>query len=153
MIRFLFWMFVFILAGYGSVYSQAQSDKLFGTDAAPSLYDTLSNTVTVDTTRSILFKYPLLLDGSLTISGKVWLLSGTGETITLTMYLWNEDQWGPGHTLGTISAPASVGDSVSYDFKVAGTSWWTYCDGYKIHYSVPGSNTHQTRIKARGKIK
>ena len=140
-------IFVLILSSF--VFGQGMN-ALFGTAASPSYTTTLTQADTFEVSQKIGFNAPVRIKGSLTLSGYALTISGTPQTVTVTMRMMHATDMGPAHTLGTITAAA---DTTWWEFGVSGESWWTYCDGYQVTFTVPSAGTHTTEIKARGKYK
>lgn len=138
---------IFIICGLA--YGQGMN-ALFGTVDSPSYTTTLTQTDTFEVSQKIEFNAPVRIDGSLTLSGYALAVSGTAQTVTVSLRMLHATDMGPAHTLGTITAAA---DTTWWEFGVSGESWWTYCDGYQVTFTVPSTGTHTTEIKARGKYK
>jgi len=133
--------------------AQSLNAPLFGTNTTPVLTDTLTQADSMITSRTVEFRLPATMKGSLTLSGQLKLLTGTGVNVTVTMRMLTNDatdEYGEWHSLGTITAPT---DSTAYDFNVAGQSWWTYCDGYQVKFIEASAGTYSMELKARGKSK
>jgi len=128
-------------------HAQAYDRGVFGTESVIAEYDTLGASDDSVASRIVYWRGNQSMRGSLTVWGKMWLLSGDARTMTVKfspLYENSTSSLGAQQTLGTVT----VTDSANYEYNVAGQSWWRYCIGYKLDY-VPDATGSQIRIRGR----
>ena len=120
-------------------------EDMFGTDDDPVKLDTLVNADTV-TTRTIIFKDPEEMGGSISVSGKLRLLSGATVTVT-PEWARGYDKYpldlGPWHSMTDITTT----DSTEYELDISSEPSWQFGWGYAVRYRT-ASGSQQTEVKS-----
>ncbi len=139
-----------VLLGQGYI---SGADGIFGTDAAPSVNDSLVASAALDTANSRVMLYPRGLQGNFTLAVDVTENSGSITTITVQYRLYFPSFTSASTPAGVYSTWFSLG-SITADnaymelFDLTADVNWLYNQGIEVRF-LAASGTYNVDLDAR----